>query len=286
MADAAAAVEQHYSQSGLTHRILAALGDAGLDPASLSYADLAPLDQFHTRAREATTELALLAGLGGGQRVLDVGSGIGGPARLLASEFACRVTGIDLTAEYCDAATKLSELVRLSDRVEFRRASALDLPFDSATFDAAFTQHASMNIADKSRMYAEIYRVVKPGGRFAIYDVAAGPVAPIHFPVPWARDPAVSFLLRPADMRQKLEEAGFHVILWDDGTAEATEWFGRAARRSAAGDSAPRLGLHLLMGPEWATMIANQARNLAENRVAMVKAVLSKPAADIGNPRE
>jgi SAM-dependent methyltransferase len=276
MGDAEEAIEQHYSRSGLIERILAALRDAGFDLGALSYTDLAPLDQFHTRGREATAELARLADLGSGMRVLDVGSGIGGPARLLAAEFGCHVAGIDLSAEFSETAARLTELVGLSDRVEFRPASALDLPFEDAAFDAVWTQHVSMNIAQKDRMYAEITRVLKPRGGVAIYDVAAGPNGPIHFPVPWATGAGTSFLLAPAEMRQKLEVAGLEVVHWQDGTAEATEWFRRALDRRVP--SPPPLGLHLLMGPEWPAMVANQARNLAENRVSMVKAILAKRA--------
>jgi len=276
MGDAAEAIEQHYSQPGVTERILTALRDAGFDLGALSYTDLAPLDQFHTRGREATIELARMAGLASGMRVLDVGSGIGGPARMLAAEFGCRVTGIDLSAEFSETAARLTEMVGFSERVEFRHASALDLPFEDAGFDAVWTQHVSMNIADKNRMYAEITRVLKPRGRVAIYDVAAGPNGPIHFPVPWGTGASSSFLLAPPDMRQKMEAAGLEVIHWQDGTTEATEWFRRASDRRAL--SPPKLGLHLLMGPEWPAIVANQARNLEENRVSMLKAILEKRA--------
>jgi SAM-dependent methyltransferase len=273
MAEPPSVIEQHYSRSGLTERILATLRDAGFDVAAVSYKDLAPLDQFHTRGRDATVELARLAGLASGTRVLDVGCGIGGPARLLAAEFGCHVTGIDLTAEFCEAATRLTELAGLSERVQFRRASALDLPFADAAFEAAWTQHVSMNISDKDRMYTEIHRVLKPGGRVAIYDVAAGLNGSIHFPVPWATGQSASFLLPPEEMQRKMEAAGLEIVYWNDATAEATEWF-----QARQGQAPPKLGLHLLMGQEWPTMIANQARNLAENRVAMVKAVLEKRA--------
>jgi len=277
MASPESTVERHYSREGLTDRILAALRNAGADTGSLSYRDLWPFDQFHTRGRDATVELAQLAGLQPGMRVLDVGSGIGGPARLLAAEFACRVTGIDLTEEFCNTAGRLSEIVGLRDRVEFRCANALDLPFDPETFDAVWTQHTSMNIADKKRLYAEMYRVLKPGGRVAIHDVVAGRVAPIHFPVPWARDASISSLITAEDMRQKLEYAGLKTIVWQDTTVEARTWF-QARAKDLAGSASPRVGLHLLQGADWPVMIGNVARNLVEDRAAVVEVVLEKPA--------
>ena len=270
-------IERHYARGGLTDRILAVLQNAGRNINTLSYSDLWPLDQFHMRGRDATVELAQLAGLGAGMRVLDVGCGIGGPARLLAAEFGCAVTGIDLTEEFCEAATRLSELVKLSGKVEFRCANALDLPFEPAGFDAVWTQHASMNISDKDRLYSEFHRVLKPGGRVCIYDIAAGPASPIHFPVPWARDPSISFLIAPDVIRRKLEDAGFRVIAWQDGTGEAMSWFQAMADRKPVEDEQPRLGMHLLQGPVWPVMIANVGRNLAEQRLEAVRAVLEKP---------
>ena len=257
-------------------RILTALQNAGYDLSALSYSDLWPLDQFHVRGRDATLELAQLAGLKAGMHVLDVGSGIGGPARQLAQEFDCHVTGLDLTEEFCQTATRLSELVRLNGRVEFRCGNALDLPFEPESFDMVWTQHASMNIADKSRLFSEFHRVLKPNGRVSIYDVAAGVNTPIHFPVPWARDPSISFLITPEAMRRKLEDSGFRVITWHDGTEEARAWIKAMADRKPADGERPALGIHLLQGPDWPVLIANVARNLAEQRLAVVKAVLEK----------
>jgi len=270
-------IERHYSRGGLTERILTALQNAGHNINALSYSDLWPLDQFHTRGRDATIELAQLAGLEAGMRVLDVGCGIGGPARLVAAEFGCRVTGIDLTEEFCQTAAQLSELVKLNGVVEFRCANALDLPFEPESFDAVWTQHASMNISDKSRLYSEFHRLLKPGGRVCIHDLPAGTASPIHFPVPWARDASISFLIAPEVMRRKLEEADFRVIAWQDGTEEARVWFQAMAERKPNDGERPRLGIYLVQGPDWPMMIANVARNIVEHRLAAVQAVLEKP---------
>ena len=262
-------VERHYTRGDLLERILAALAATGKDIDALVAADLSPVDEFHTRGRDATDELAALAGITAGLHVLDVGSGIGGPARHLASERGCRVTGIDLTAEFVRTATALSRRVGLSDRVSFVAGDALDLPFPAASFDLVWTQHAAMNIADRPRLYAEMHRVLRPGGRLALQDVLAGSAGPPHFPVPWARRPEESFLVDETTQRRLLAGAGFTVRNCRDVTGTAVDWF--AARRARL-QSMP-LGMGLLLGDDFPAMIANQERNLVEGRVVVLQAV-------------
>jgi len=266
------AVERHYTRGDLLDRILAALAATGKDIDALVAADLSPVDEFHTRGRDATDELAVLAGITADLRVIDVGSGIGGPARHLASERGCRVTGIDLTAEFVRTATALSRRVGLADRVSFVAGDALDLPFPAASFDVAWTQHASMNIADRPRLYAEMHRVLRPGGRLALQDVLAGSGGPPHFPVPWARRSEDSVLVDETAQRRLLVEAGFVVRKWRDVTGTATEWF--AARRARL-QSVP-LGIGLLLGDDLPAMMANQERNLIEGRVVVLQAVAAR----------
>jgi SAM-dependent methyltransferase len=213
--------------------------------------------------------LAALAGITADLQVLDVGCGIGGPARHLASQLRCRVTGIDLTAEFIRTATLLSDRVGLADRVAFVAGDALDLPFPAASFDLVWTQHAAMNIADRPRLYAEMHRVLRPRGRLALHDVLAGDGGAPHFPVPWARRSADSFLVDQPTLRRLLGDAGFAVREWRDVTGTATAWF--AARRARL-QAAP-LGIGLLLGADFPTMVANQERNLAEGRVVVLQAV-------------
>lgn len=267
----------HYDSSGLKSRLAAALAEAGLLERRLSPAELAPLDQFHTRGMAATVELAAAAEIVGADTVLDVGSGLGGPSRYLAGTFGCSVAGIDLTPSFVEAATMLSELTGLTDRVSYQCADALAMPFADSSFDVAWSQHVAMNISDRSRLYAEIHRVLKPGGRFATYDVVAGSGEPLHFPVPWSAGPDTSFLLRPDAMRENLERQGFHVHNWVDRTAEAIAWVGQQQARVKAGAGEPTLGLHLAMGPDFPRMAANLGRNLLEGRVGIQQAVLVRP---------
>jgi len=265
-------VAAHYGRGGLGAAILAALDAAGKDTAALTQDDLASVDELHIRGREATAEVAEAAGIGPGQRVLDVGCGIGGPSRYLAAARGCEVTGLDLTQEFCDVATMLAERTGLTDRVSYRQGDALDMPFEDASFDVAWTQHAAMNIADKPRLYAEMRRVLKPGGCLAIYDILAGPAGPIHFPVPWAHEPSISFLATPDELRALLTGAGFQVKSWRDTTAAAADWFARV--RAQAEDGSPPLNnLALLFGDLAPTLAGNMARNVGEQRILTIQIV-------------
>ena len=269
-------VERHYSAANVEQSILEALRAMGKDIDALRPADLAPVDEFHIRGREATEELAALAGVQPHWRVLDVGSGLGGSARYLAETSGCHVTGIDLTAEYCRVATRLSERVGLAGQTEFRQGSALDMPFEDASFDLVWTEHAQMNIADKARLYSEIARVLRPGGTFVFHDVFQGDDGEPHFPVPWASSPSTSVLMAVDRVRSCLEAVGLAVEHWDDRSQLSRDWFRATAERMEKEKRSP-LGLHLLMGEDAGTKLANVVRNLEEGRIVVYRARLRKP---------
>ncbi len=268
-------VGDHYGRGDLAAEILEALRAAGKDPNALTAEDLAPIDQLHIRGREATLELARLAAISRGMQVLDVGGGLGGPARTLASEFGCTVEVLDLTEEFCNAGEMLTALTDLADLVSFRHGSALEMPYPEATFDVAWTQHSSMNIADLERLYAEIRRVLKPGGRLAMHEILAGEVSPIHLPVVWARDPSLSHLRPPDEVRTLLKDTGFDELAWIDETATALLWFEKRSATTPGGP--PQLGLHLLFGDDFGEMLRNQTHNLREGRISIVQALFERP---------
>jgi len=263
-------VQDHYARGDIWAQIDAAIRRTGKDPGHLTLDDLAPLEEFHIGGRRASVELAELAAFPPRCRLLDVGAGLGGPARLLAARYGCQVTALDLTQEYCRAAEMLNKATGLSDLVTVRQGSALDLPFADGEFDAVWTQHASMNIEDKTRLYSEIRRVLATGGTFAMHDVHAGPHQPILFPVPWADTPAISFLATPEQTASLVTSAGFEVIQWRDWTAEAVAFF----QRPAPGPLGLGLGLGLdVYVPDFAAKRNNLARNLEQDRLRVTQAV-------------
>ena len=266
-------VEHQYGRQGVLDAILDALGRMGREPGQLVPADLAPVDSFHIRGREATVELADRAALKPGMAVLDVGCGLGGSARYLASQYGCHVTGIDLTRAYLEAARRLTELVGLDDRVEFCIADALNLPFKDAGFDVVWTEHTQMNIADKAMFYGEIARVLTPGGQLLLHDVFAGEAGPLrYYPVPWADDPSISFLAPAATVRQLLEDRGLMIDHWIDTSDPSQAWFLKVLEMFDQ-TGPPPLGPHLLMGDNARLKIENQLHNLREGRLAVVQAV-------------
>jgi ubiquinone/menaquinone biosynthesis C-methylase UbiE len=263
-------VADHYGAKGSLAKVIAAsLRGAGRTLEDLTTTDLAGIDEFHIRGRQATLDLAERMKLDRDARVLDLGSGLGGPARTVAEAYGCRVAGIDLTLAFCEAAATLSSWVGLGDRVTFQQGDATDLPFADHQFDAAMTLHVAMNIAAKDRMYAETRRVLEPGGVFALYDILQGEGGDVLFPVPWARDPAISHLATPGAMTALLTGAGFAIREVRDSTPESQRWFEqKSAELEQQGSAA--LTAQVFLGDDFPQMARNQVRNLRERRIRTV----------------
>jgi SAM-dependent methyltransferase len=267
-------ITQHYSQPDLDGNILGALEKAGKNTESLTRADISSFDEFHIRGLEATLELAQIAGLKEDLKVLDLGCGIGGPARTLAAEFGCEVTGLDLVEQYCHTAEMLTERVGLGNKVRFRQGNMLDMPFEDASFDVVWSQHTAMNIEFKELLYGEIRRVLRPEGRLALYEICSGYKSQLYFPVPWASDPTINFLISPDALLQRLQSTGFREVHWEDVSAPCLEWFQNLISNMASrpADAPPPLGLNLIMGSS--EKAKNITRNLEEDRVRVVQGVL------------
>lgn len=268
-------VVANYESGHILTSILTALLAIGKDLNHLVAADLAPVDEFHIRGRESTVELANRANLEPGQRLLDVGCGLGGSVRYLCQEFGIIATGVDLTEEYIDTAVALTDLVGMQNQVSFWQASALEMPFGDDAFDVVWTEHVQMNIADKRAFYRELYRVLRPGGKLVFHDIFQGVNDPVHFPVPWAAGPEISHLVTPESTKKTLTEVGFEITDWEDRTSYSNEWF-LAMLEKIKDSGPPPLGLHLLLGSEARVKLGNVQRNLAENRIVVVQAVCVK----------
>ena len=260
-------IEEQYATGLTVENVQRAVADLGLDPDAVGPGDLATVEDFHTLGRIATAQLLDLVPIRSGDHVLDAGCGIGGTARYLADRFGCRVTAVDLTAEYVEAATWLNRLVGLEDLIDVRLADVTDLPFPDASFQAVVSQHVQMNVADKARLYREARRVLAPGGHLAVWDVTTSAGAEPAFPLPWSDRPDTSHLVTAADLRSTIESAGFEVVHWVDLTEPAAVFM-----REIAAIPPDRLGLHAFV-PDFATKLANLTDALADGRLRVVQGV-------------
>lgn len=262
-------LEAHYSARDIEARILSAVRAAGLNPEQrLSPDELGALDHFHTGGLRASRELLEVAQIRPEDRVLDIGAGLAGPARMLASTLGCHVDCLELSPDYCAGAALLNRLTGLEDRIEVHKGSALDIPFPDDSYDAVWMQNVGMNIADKHRLYAEVYRVLKPGGRFVFQEMAAGKVATSYFPLPWATDPADNFLVSAEEMRSVLGESGFITELLEDTSDVHLSRTAANATPAAPG----QLGLAVFVD-NLAQKAGNARRSLEEGQVRLVRGV-------------
>jgi len=261
------AVARHYAHGSLEEAILSALAAAGKDVNHLTPKDLAPVDEFHVGGRQATMAFAEQFGVRPGMRLLDIGCGLGGAARYFAHEHGCQVTGIDLSGEYVDVANALAARVGLDERVSCELGSALALPFDPESFDAAYMFHVGMNIENKAKLFAEVRRVLASSGRFGIYDVMRLGAGELSYPVPWASGPESSFVADPASYRRLLVAAGFEVVKERDRRDFALEVFAQMRARGAAAGPAP-LGLHIVMGASAALKVRNMIGDISSGLIA------------------
>jgi ubiquinone/menaquinone biosynthesis C-methylase UbiE len=265
----------HYAYSNLYEAILNALDNAGISTNKVSRKDLTAIDEFHVRGQEVSLELAAAAGLQPCMRILDAGCGLGGTCRLLADEFGCDVTGIDITEDYIRTANKLSELTGLQNKTHFVHGSVLSLPFDNNSFDVVVTEHVQMNIADKKTFYAEIARVLKNGGRFIYYDILSNSHMPVQYPVPWAPDESISYLITSQQLNDLLKETGFNNLQVTNETANGIGFFNNLFNRINQ-KGLPALGLHMLMGEDAMLKMHNLHSNLIDGGCVLESGICEK----------
>ncbi len=268
-------VTGHYGRGKLLERLEAALAEDGADSARPSLEALAPYDHFHGRGLEATSEIADTLEVAPHHHLLDIGSGIGGPARWMHHRFGCRVTGIDLTAEFCDVARHLSGRVGMGDALRFEHGDALAMPFAEASFDGAYSMNVSMNIADKGAFYREIRRVLKAGAWLVLSEIARGSGPEIDYPVPWAASAEASFLSTPEETRRGLESAGFEVLRFRTTEKEALEFGARSREIVARGGKPPHRAVILIHAEGARAAMANTSRGVSEGRIVPIE-ILSR----------
>lgn len=274
-------VEQHYGRSGLITRILNALLEAGLDIENLQPADLLRIDQLHMGGHKATLALAERIGLTAGMRLLDVGSGLGGTPRLLAGEYGCHVTGVDLTHAYCEAANELTRRVGLADQVTTLHADALAIPLPADCFDLIWCQHTQMNIPDKPGLVREFARLLRPGGRLALHEVFAGNGQTLVYPVPWASGEANSHLVGCDTLLELLGDQEFELIHREDVTASALAWWQQLAVQIKQLSGGSKLGPRLIFGERSRQFGPNVVENLREGRIRVYELILAyRPASE------
>ncbi|MBY5988427.1 methyltransferase domain-containing protein [Roseovarius atlanticus] len=272
----ATSISDHWGKGDVYARILDTMKRAGLNPDTVTVEQLAPVDHFHARGFPATVELADALPVSRGDRLVDIGCGLGGPARYLARRFGCEVDGIDITAPFVEAANKLSELVGMQDDVRCVHGDGQKLPFKDATFDGGYTQHVTMNVPDRAAFFAEAFRVLKPGAFFALTEHGLGETGAPHHPVPWSEDGSGAYLMRPADTVAVLERAGFAGIEVTDTGAKYVEGYKRAMDMARKGET-PVFGVHILLGPQAPQIVQNAARNIEERRTHPVQIICVKP---------
>jgi ubiquinone/menaquinone biosynthesis C-methylase UbiE len=265
-------VTAHYARPGLEAAIVKALAETGKDPEKLELADLSAVDEFHFGWHTVTVEFARALAFPRGAHILDIGSGIGGPARHFAGAHGVRVTGIDLTPDFVEAANGLTERCGLSDLVSFRVASALDMPFDAETFDGAYMIHVGMNIEDKAKLFSETRHALNSGARFGVYDVMRTTPGHIPYPMPWTATPETSFVETPAHYRRQIEAAGF-VIESEADRGDQVRTLARQMREKVETDGPSPLGPHTLMGPATPERLGNAVRTLEAHIIAPVEII-------------
>lgn len=268
-------INKHYDRCDIEAEIRNAVDRAGLAFSQITRSDLSAFDELHIGGKSATMALAQHLKLPAGSLVLDVGSGLGGPARTLAAEFGYTVVGIDLTERFCRLSRLLTSHLSMSSSTGFFCGNALNMPFKTGCFDGIWSQHCSMNIPDKEGLYAEYHRVLKKGGTLLIHDVVAGEESPIYYPMPWAHDQSISFLTSDTEMETRLSGAGFTEIHKRDISNDALAWF-EQQKTNKADRNKSVFNQKMVYGDNLLTMVRNMVRNLKETRIRIVEVILQR----------
>lgn len=268
-------IADHWGSGDVYALIAAALEKTSKSLDAVTIEDLAPVDHFHARGFPATVELADRLPIKAGQQIVDIGCGLGGPARYMAKRFQCKVSGVDITQPFVEAANRLTTLLRMEDQVTIQHGDGQRLPYGDAAFDGAYTQHVTMNVADRQKFFSESHRVLKSGAFFALTEHGLGPKGDPHYPLPWSADGSGAYLVTPAETRALLEAAGFEDIVLEHTGPKYVAGYKTVIEKAEKGVLSP-LGIHLLMGETALQKTRNTARNIEEGRTHPIQLVCRK----------
>lgn len=269
-------VEKHYTTGDLMGKITQALKSSGKDINSAAPDDLIPLEELHSRGREATIQLVERLHIDENSNVLDLGSGIGGTSRFIASRYHCKVTGLDLSEEFISTARELTRILGLDQYVTFRKGDATRMPFENREFDFVVSQHAQMNIENKKKLVSEIYRVLEPEGYYALHDIFINSEsAQLDFPLPWASNSSISFLAEWDRYKSLLEQCGMKLSAEEDLSQKSLSWMTAMAEK-AARHELPPASLPLVLGEDATVKLKNVMKAVSENKLRVMQAIFQK----------
>ena len=271
-------IADHYTHGSLAAAIRTGIEALGKTTGTITIDDLAPVDEFHIGGRQASEDFLGQLELSPDHHVLDVGSGLAGACRFVASRFGSHVTGIDLTPEFVETGEAMCRWVGLSDRIALHHGSALEMPFEDGRFDKAYMMHVGMNIPAKADLFSEVARVLRPGASFGVYDVMQTAGGDLTFPVPWATTTDTSALASPDGYRAALQAAGFDVTAERNRRDFALAFFADMKAKAAAAEGPPPLGLHILFGEDRAEKVKNMVENISAGRIAPVEMIAVRKA--------